>query len=165
MDERTIIEGLAYISLAVGERLTEERTAVYVEQLRDLGNDHAWAQAVVDLAGHVEGFPKIPAIREAYRAAAARQPQREALSEGNETEVQERARFEWQAAQARKILDMLDANGGSLVRDMNAPGQWPTGDWRRKNCIDQPYSHIVYSDPEPPGGISPTRRPPFGDRS
>ena len=165
MDERMIIQGLAHIGLAVGERLTDERTAVYVEALRDLKNEGVFADAVDALVNNMTHFPKIPDFREAYFSALNRQPKQPALGGGNETEVQERDRFEWQAAQAAKIVDTLAANDGSLMRSMDAV-KWPQGPWRRKNCIEQPYSRIVYSDPElPGGGVPAARRPPFGDRS
>ena len=147
MDEKTIIEGLAYIGLAVGERLTDERTAVYVEQLRDLGNDHAWSQAVLDLAGHVSAFPKLPEIREAYRAAVARQPQRDALEEHKPTLEERQA----QAARLREwMAEALPER--AVTADMNSRGRIGPGGhiFGTKRVIP---ATMAYEEPEPPGGI------------
>ena len=165
MNPALVMHGVNYLAESLGEQITDERKAIYVKELSDLKNEGAFADAVDVLVNAAGRFPKIVDFREAYFSALSRQPKHEALSAGGESEDQRRDRFEWQAAQAQKIVDMLAANGGSLVRDMNDPGSWPKGEWRRKNCIEQPYKNIVYEAPEPAGGISPTRRPPFGDRS
>ena len=162
MDDKIIIDACAHLGLTTGETQDPLRVAAYVAALRDLKNEAAFVDAVDVLVNSTKHFPKIPEFREAYFAALSRQPKHEALSAGGESEDQRRDRFEWQAAQAAKLLDMLSASG-PLVRSMDAT-KWPTGPWRRKNCIAEPYAQPVYEAPEPAGGVSPVRRPPFGDR-
>lgn len=165
MDDKIIIDACAHLGLTTGETQDPLRVAAYVAALRDLKNEVAFVDAVDILVNATGRFPKIVDFREAYFAALGRQPKHPALSGGTETEAQERDRFEWQAGQAKKLLDMLSVNGGSLVRSMDDT-KWPTGPWRKESCITKPFSQICYSDSEFPGGGSPSpRRPSFGDRS
>ena len=155
MDDKIIIDACAHLGLTTGETQDPLRVAAYVAALRDLKNEGAFVDAVDVLVNNTKHFPKIPEFREAYFAALNRQPKHEALSQGSESADQRRDRFEWQAAQAQKIVDMLAASG-PLVRSMDDT-KWPQGDWRRESCITLPYTNPVYEPRELPGGGIPSR--------
>ena len=71
MDRKTFQQGMAYLAAGFDAELSNERIAVYWDQLRGLKDD-LFLTAVKAAVGHGKRFPTVAQLREHYRDALRR---------------------------------------------------------------------------------------------
>lgn len=101
MDRKTFQQGIAYLAAGFDTELSNERIAVYWDQLRGL-KDNLFLTAVKAAVGHGKRFPTVAQLREHYRDALRRQASTEVRLPTRT--VIERSRVDQIVADLRKKL-------------------------------------------------------------